>query len=323
MASILDNAILVGKESTYGTAATLTRAYEGKADSWKRQQDFLESVGFRAGMHAQLSTRSVPVNMGGEGEIEVDVMPGGFGLLFQSLLGASTGPTVTTAPAYKSTFTSTAAGPADSWSVQVQRVDATGTTRSFTHLGSVITGWSLEQSVDSLLNAKFSFDFQDVSTSTAAGTPTYPTNNLPYAWTQSAALWNGAAIDLTSWSLKADLGLKTDRRFLRASELKKQPVRASVPTFEGEAEMEFESLTQYNAFTAGTIAPMIVTWTGATITGAVKYEVKVTLAAVQFQGDSPEVSLDAMPVQTLPYKVLYNGTDPAVKIEYTNIDAAL
>lgn len=323
MASILDNAILVGKETTYGTPATLTRAYEGKSDSFKRKQEFLSSVGFRGGMHTQLSTRSVPVNMGGEGTLEVDVTPGGFGLLLQSALGTVSGPTVTTAPAYRQTFSSSAAGPSDSWTIQVQRVDSGGSIRSFTHVGSTMTGWSLSQDVGSLLTASFNFDFQDVQTGTAAGTPTYPNSALPWAWTQSAATWNGAAIDLTSFKLDADLGFDVDRRFLRGSELKKKPIRTKVPTFTGDAEMEFESLTHYAAFVAGTIAPMTITWTGPIISGAAAFSFKVTLPAVQFQGDSPEVSLDAIPKQTLPFKVLYNGTDPAVSIETINLDAAL
>jgi hypothetical protein len=44
---------------------------------------------------------------------------------------------------------------------------------------------------------------------------------------------------------------------------------------------------------------------------------------VQIQGDSPEVSLSAMPKQSLPFAVLWNGTDPAVKIEDTSTDTAL
>jgi hypothetical protein len=322
--SILNNAILVGKETTYGTAATLTRSYEGQADTFKRSQEFLGSVGFRGGMQTQLSTRSVPVNMGGEGSLEVDVQRTGFGLLFQSMLGSTTTTALAT-PAQRHTFASTAAGPSDSWTVQVQRMDAgdTPTKRNFTHLGSVMTGWTLEQEVGSVLKATFDFDFQDVNTSTAEGTPTY-VNDQPYTWSNCAATWNGNAIALTSWSLEGDLGFKTDRRFLRGSELKKRPIRASVPTFEGSAEMEFESLTQYNAFVAGTIAPMVVTWTGPIITGAVAYELKVTLSAVQFQGDSPEVSLDDMPKQALPFKALWDGTaTPAVQIEYTTNSATL
>jgi hypothetical protein len=323
MSSILDNALLVGKESTYGTAATLSRAYEGKSDSFKRAQEFLTSTGFRGGMHTQLATRSVPVNMGGEGSIEVDVQPTGFGLLFQSMLGATTGPTQQGATAaYKSTFTSSAAGPTDSWTVQMQRVDAGGTVRSFTHLGSTMTGWKFSQETDGLLGVEFLFDFQDVVTSEAAGTPTY-VNSLPYAWTQAAATWNATAIDLTKFDLEGSLGFNTERRFLRGSALKKKPVRASVPEFKGSAEMEFESLTHYNAFVAGTIAPLVITWTGTEIASPYNFELKITLAAVQFQGDSPEVSLDAMPKQTLPFAVLWNTTDPAVKIEYTSTDTAL
>lgn len=326
MASILDNAILVGKESTYGTAATLTRAYEGKADTFKRSQEYIDSVGMRGGMHAQLSTRSVPVNMGGEGAIEVDVAKTGFGLLFQSMLGTTTGPTQqATTTAYKSTFSSSADGPADSWTVQVQRVDVGGTVRSFTHVGSTMTGWSLSQEVGGLLVATFNFDFQDVVTNVAAGTPVYTATGsaLPFNWTQASATWNSAAIDLTNFSLDADLGFKTDRRFLRASALKKKPVRAAIPTFTGTAEMEFEGLTQYDAFVAGTVAPLVVTWQAETIQSTYKFEVKLTCAAVQFTGESPEVSLDDVGVQSLPFKVLHNGTDPAVKIEYTSTDSAL
>jgi hypothetical protein len=322
MASILDNALLVGKESTYGTAASLTRAYEGKVDSWKRSQDFLTSQGFRGGLHTQMSTRSVPVNLGGSGTIDVDVQPTGMGLLFQSMLGAVTGPTQqASTTAYKSTFTSTSAGPVDSWTVQMQRVDIGGTVRSFTHKGSVMTGWKLSQPVDGMFSSEFMFDFQDVATDVSAGTPTY-VSSLPYTWQQCSATWDGDAITLESWDLEADLGFKTDRYRL-SSVLKQRPIRASVPTFTGNMQMDLDGLDQYNAFTAGTIAPLVVTWTGSNIASTYDFQVKVTLAAVQFQGDSPQVSLDDLPKQSLPYKVLYNGTDPAVKIEYTSTDTAL
>lgn len=322
MASILDNALLVGKESTYGTAATLTRAYEAKVDSWKRSQDFLTSLGFRGGLHAQMSTRSVPVNLGGEGTIEVDVQPTGMGLLFQSMLGAVSGPTQqASTTAYKSTFTSTSAGPVDSWTVQMQRVDIGGTVRSFTHKGSVMTGWKLSQPVDGMFGAEFMFDFQDVATDVSAGTPTY-VSSLPYTWQQCSATWDGNPITLESWDLEANLGFKTDR-FRLSSVLKQRPIRASVPTFTGTMSMDFDGLDQYNAFVAGDVAPLVVTWTGSNIASTYDFEVVVTLAAVQFQGDSPVVSLDDLPKQPLPYKVLYNGTDPAVKIEYTSTDTAL
>ncbi len=324
MATTTDQAILVGKESTYGTAATLTRAFEGKADTFKRQQEFLNSSGMRAGRQAQRSDRSVPINMGAEGGIEVDVIDAGFGLLFQSLLGAKAGPTqIGTSGAYTSTFTSTAEGPADSWTVQVQRVDNAGTLRPFTYKGSTITGWSLAQEVGGLLVATFNFDAQDEVTDVAAGTPTY-VDGQPFNWSQIAATWNAVALDVSEFSLEANLGFKTDRRFLRGSALKKQPKRVAVPEFTGSMTAEFESLTHYNAYKAGTVAPLVFTYTGRSIgTGVQSAAMTITLPAVQFTGETPEASEDDMTTQSLPFKVLHNGTNPAVTITYTSTDAAL
>lgn len=322
MASILDCALLVGKESTYGTAATLTRAFEAKSDPWTRDQDFLSSNGFRAGRHAKMSTRSVPINRGASGSIEVDMQPTGMGLLLQSMLGATTGPTQQAATtAYKSTFTTTADGPVDSWTVQMQRADAGGTIRSFTYVGAVMTGWKLMQETDGLFGAEFMFDARNEVTNVAAGTPAY-VSSLPYTWQQAAATWNGSPILLNSWELEADLKFKTDRQTL-GSVLKQRPVRVDVPTFTGSMSMDFDGLAQYEAFVAGTIAPLVITWTGANIASTYNFEVKVTLPAVQFQGDTPSVSLGEMPTMNIPYEATYNGTDPAVKIEYTSTDTAL
>jgi hypothetical protein len=324
MPTILDNAVQIGKESAYGTAVTPTRAYEAKADTWKRNQEYLDSTGIRAGLQAQRSDRSRAINMGGEGAIEADVLSTGFGLIFQSLLGTTAGPTQQAATAaYLSTFTSAADDPNTSWTVQVLRTDVGGTTRAFTHAGCVITGWSLGHEVGGLLSASFNFDFQNVVTSTAAAVPAYPASGLPFDWTQCSATWDGNAIDIKSFSLDADLAMNTDRRFLRGNALKKQPIRSGVPTFEGTIETEFESLTHYNAFVAGTVAPLVVKWTGANIASTHDFEVTLTMNAVQFTGESPEVAMDDLPSQNLPFKALWNGTNAACQLTYKSTDTAL
>lgn len=323
MASILDNAILFGKETTYGTPATLTRGYEGKADSWKRAQEYLESTGMYAGRQAKRSDRRVAINMGGAGALEIDVLNKGFGLILQAMLGSVSGPTqIGATAAYKTTAATTADDPDDSFTVQVQRTDMDGTQRNFTHHGAVLTSWSLSQAVGGLLVASMDFDFEDVDTITAAGTPSYPAATAPFDWTQAAATIDGSAVDIMSFELNADLALKTDRRFLRGSALKKKPCRSGVPQFTGTMEMEFEDLTQYNAFVAGSIVPIVVTWTGAAI-DTEAYEIVVTMPACQFTGESPEASLSDVPKQNLPFEVLWNGTDPAITIEYTSTDTAL
>ena len=324
MTSVLDTAILFGKETTYGTAVSLTHAYEGKADSWKRAQERIESTGFYAGMHAKRSDRIVTVNMGGEGSLEFDVQNKGFGLLLQAMLGSISGPTqIAATTAYKSTAATTADDPQDSFTVQVQRTDMGGTQRDFTHHGCVMTGWGLSQEVGGLLVASMNFDFEDVDTSTGGGTPSYPSSSSPFDWTQLVVSLDSVATDVTSVSLDADLALKTDRRFLRGSELKKIPCRMGVPVFTGQIEKEFEDLDEYADFVAGDIIPITYTWTGATIEGSEVFEVVVTMAACQYTGDSPESNLSDVPTQSLPFEVLWDGTNPAVQIEYTSTDTSL
>lgn len=322
---ILDTAIHVGVESTYGTPASLTRSFEGKADTFKRENERIKSVGFRSGMEGIRSDRVVTVNMGGAGSLELDVLTKGFGMLLKSLLGGAVAPTqqgVTTA--YIQTYTSTADGPSQSLTIQTVRSEVGGTTQQFTHHGCVVTGWTLENSPGGLLTLNLDFDFEDVDTSTAAGTPTYPASTVPFDWTQAAITLNATPLHALEFSLQADLGLKTDRRYLRGSALKKQPVRAAVPTYTGNLVVDFEDDSRYAEFAAGTVVgPLVATWTGAVIDAPHAYEVEVTIPALQWTGESPEASLDDLTSQPLPFEVLDNGTDPMVTITYQSTDTAI
>jgi len=324
MSSILDVSILLGKESTYGTPVTLTDAFEGKADTYERNMDFIESVGFRAGLEAQRSDRRNAINLGGEGSLEIDVLTTGWGFILQAMLGSVSGPTqIAATTAYKTTATTTAADPNDFFTVQIQRVDAAGSLQQFTHHGGVITGWSLSQEADGLLVANYDFDFEDVDTSTAAGTPAYAAANTPFDWTMCVATLDSVSTDIISMELSADLGLKTDRRFLRGNVLKKQPIRASIPSFEGTIVAEYVGEAQYNDFVAGDIIPITFTWTGAIIAGSEVEEIVITLAACQYTGNEPKQSLTDTPQISLPFKVLDNGTAAAAVITYTSIDTSL
>jgi len=323
MVALQDNAIQVGKESTYGTPATLTTGFEGKADSFQRAQEPLESMGFRPGMQALRSDRRTQVNMGGEGSLEIDVLDEGFGLLMQAMLGSITGPTqVAATTAYTSTAATTVDDPNDSYTVQVNRIDMGGNRRNFTHHGCVMTGWSLTQEVSGLLVAAMAFDFEDVDTTTTAGSSTYPSAK-PFNWTQCVVSLDGDATDVNSFSLEAELGLKTDRRFLRGSELKKRPVRSAMPSFSGAVDMEFEDLTVYNDFVAGNVVPIVATWTGSEIESGHNYSLTVTLPACQYDGESPVVSMDDVPTQAVPFRVLHNGSDAAVTMAYKSTDTSL
>lgn len=324
MSTPLDTAVLLGKETTYGTPAALTHAFEAQSDPWKRQQAYINSRGFRAGAHGTHVNRRKTVLMGAEGAIEVDLLDRGMGFLFEGLLGSTTGPTDT---GDLVAFTSTHASDKDpsgiSYTVQVQRPVIGGSVQPFTYHGAVPTGWSISHDVEGLAVLSVDFDSEDEDISTAAGAPSYVDDALPFDWTEALVTVGGTPIDPTSFEFTSDLGMKTDRRFIRNSALKKQPRRINLPTFEGTLSREFEDTAAYSAFVAGDNMPLVATWEGGVISGSTEtYKVVLTVPAIQYTEADETANLDDVSTEELPFTCLWNGTDPVVTVELTSDDTA-
>jgi len=325
--SILDASIMVGLESTYGTPVTLSHAFEGKADTFKREQSRLESVGFRPDMQALRNDRVVTVNMGGAGSIELDLLNKGHGLLFGGSLGTKAGPTqVSATVAYLQTYATSDAAPADSFTIQVVRPKLESGTQQFTYHGCKITGWTLGQSPDGLCVVNYDFDFEDSDITTSEGTEAYPSAATPYDWTDCVVTLDPdgspETLDLLDLSFSADLALKTDRRYLSGSALKKEPVRNGMPSYTGEMKIDFTGTERYAEWTAETALDIQIKWTGATIASGQTDFMMMRMKACDWTGGNPEVSLSETPMQTLPFQAMHNGTDAALTLTYQNIETA-
>jgi hypothetical protein len=252
--------------------------------------------------------------MGGEGELEVDLLDSGAGSLLSAAFDKVT---VTDTGGVKTTVLETSdVSEAPSFSAQMVRPGTDGTKAAYKHLGCVATEWSLSAEVEEAVKLTVTFDFQDVTHTTNPAqivAPTYPAEAFPYDWTRTAVeLRRGGSVvafDATSLELTGELGLKTDRRFLRANELKKKPVRNAVPTYEGTLEGEFSaaSLGLYDAFISGEVCSFKVTFTGVTAASSLTIE----CPAIQFTGESPESATDEVTVHNLPFRVLDPGTGTA------------
>ena len=74
MSSILDQVVTVGVESTYGTPETSTvRSFEAKADTFQRDVEYIQSIGFRRDLQTVRSDRDDTVSLGATGSIECDI----------------------------------------------------------------------------------------------------------------------------------------------------------------------------------------------------------------------------------------------------------
>ena len=78
MASILDTFCGVAQESTYGTAiASGFRGYEAQSDTFTREVQYVESVGFRQALQTTRFDRHDTISIGASGSIEADGGAGG------------------------------------------------------------------------------------------------------------------------------------------------------------------------------------------------------------------------------------------------------
>lgn len=325
--AILDAALHVAQEVTYGTAVTPTRSFEAKADTFKRAQSPLESVGFRAGMETVRSDRRKQVNMGGVASTELDVLTGGMGMLFEGLLGTVSGPTqVAATTAYEQTHSSQADDAGQAYTLQMVRPHTDGTTpQAFTHAGCKPTGWKLSVATDGLLTLSIDWDFQNVVTATATATAVYPASTSVFTWEDCTVQVDAATVYASSFEFSAELGLSTERQRLQGSALKREPMRAAVPSYTCSMELDYDDESRYDEWVAGSVHAVTLHAVGPAdgIESGYENELLLTLPAVQWDGESPEVSLSDNPKQALTGKALDNGTDAAVSVYIQSTDSAL
>ena len=326
MSSILDQVCSVGVESTYGSPETSTvRSFEIKSDTFQRDVEYIQSIGLRRDMQTIRSDRDDTVSLGATGSLELDVQNKGLGMLLQHLLGAVSGPTqIGSSAAYRTTASTNDVGPAGSYTIQISRVDSGGTLRPYTYEGCVATGFTIAQEIGSPLNLNISYDAENEQTSTGEATPSYPSSTEVFNYTDCVIAIDGsAATNFTSFSLEGDLGMKTDRRFLKGSATKSMPKRASVPSYTGTIAAEFADLTDYNKFINGTPFSINASWNGSSIESPYNYEIVVEVPVAKFTGSTPVASLDDLTVQELPWVALDGGSSAAVTITYTSTDTSL
>ena len=323
MSTILDQAVSFGVETTYGTSVAPTRSFEAQTDIATKKVEYLESKGFRAAIATVRSDRRTIIDMGGEGSFEADILSKGFGLLLQGMFSTSAIAVQGATSAYKQTFTATGAAPTKSYTAQMLRADSGGTLRTFTYAGTTFTGWEIGVEQGGLLNIKADLDVRQELTGPSATATSYPTSTTPWDWSEAVVTINGNASAVSKFMLKADLGMHVDRRYLQGSALKAQPIRKSLPSYEGSIELDYADTTFYTMFTAGSVVPITLTCTGDNIASSFNYTFKITLPACQFTGETPKSSFDDLTKQALPFVVLDNGTDAPITIEYTSIDTTM
>ena len=327
MASTLDQYVSIGKESTYGTAVSPTRAYEADEDNWQREVEQLESPGLRAGKHAGQEDRRRPIDLGAGGSIGGAVMKTGMGLLFDGLLGTTSGPTQNAATdAYEQKFETAASPSGKFYTVQVGRVDSGGTLRAFDYTGCVATGFNFALDSGSELSYRIDYSASKEVAQASSTEPVYVSDSEMWIYSDIRLELDDTTTDtITSFSLDGDLALDIDRRFIRGDAARQAPLRSGEPSFSGTLGAEFDGLDIWEKFKDGdTFKLELIAEASAVISGStLKPTFKITLPACRFDGSSPQASIDGLTTIDAPFTALWNGTDAAMTIDIISEDTDL
>ena len=336
MTSILDQMVTVGIESTYATASIGTRGAYSSSDGWEDEVQVIEIDGARAGREVMMPNQTLHVQTGGTGRIETGVTLDGMSLLCKHLLNTGTANNVTDTTGKKFTMPSATDGPSNSYTVWVRRVATDGKKHSTTYTGAVPTGFTLTQAMAAALQLAVEYDFAASSTEVGASptgepTPVYSTSRY-YAW-QDLAVTVGAQKlgTVTNLEIAVDNNLDTDRRYLKASVVKSQPIRTGVPTIGGTitAHLDDNAKTLVDAWIKGTSMKLVAVWTAADTniatspnTKTVRPSVTVTFPLVKFTGSTPQMSLDTLTEVTLPFSAVMPTSGHAMTLDIVASDTS-
>lgn len=314
----LDAQLGYAEETTYGTYVAPSREIVFLDESLTLDMKTVESQGIGTGQRFERTDQWVRGKRQVSGDIHAEVSSKGFGLFFKHLLGAVS----TTADGAGKKHSFTAANLfGKSLSIQVGRPDVGNTVDPFSYVGCKITKGSFKQQVEGFLEMTLSIDGRDEDTSKTLAAVSVPTAEH-FDWNTLAVTLSGSPLNVTDLEFDIENPMNTDRFFLAASNLKKEPLENARRKFSGKLMLEDEGLTNYQHFVNGDIVPIVFTWTGLTTYDTGNYRLIITLPNCRFDGTTPNVKGPDIVPQELPFVALDDGISAPVTLDYYTSDAA-
>lgn len=336
MAAVIDSSVGIAVESTHKTYVAPTRHYEYNSESLKWSKGTKQGKGIRVGSRVLRSSRRVVPTAEGGGDITLDVVSKGMGLLWQAGLGTSVSTQIAAGPGYQQnhTFGDTL----NSLTVQKGVVRADGTVDAYSFLGCTVSGFSLDSPNADIITAKFSVDAADMTTAQSyvapsyvagaevmhfgmvtaqiAGTVTAPTT------TALASVASAITVGVRNFSLDVTNQLD-DKRFNYGQSGRKSRQIPGVREVKGKFTAEYDQTTLRDAFLNDTDVSLVITAQGALISGAVYNTLQIIVPVARLDGDLPEAGADGVTTVDHSFVGLDGGTQQPLTIVTRSADTAL
>ena len=308
-------------ESAYGTAVTPDKFTYFNTESLKVEQEPIKSP-FLGSVTLATSQVSTYVS-GAGGDIEFPFFNKGMGPLLKQAFGTVVDAQVGGTAEYTHTYTldKTAGKAGLSATLQVLKPNTVGSlVNPLTVEGAKCTSFEISIAEKGLLVLKTTWVCETGTFGTALASASYATNLSMFNWSNGSITLNGSAFYAKSFSVKCDWAVDADRRGLSQT-LRKEPILNASPgiSVTGSMAGEFEDLTAYNMFIAGSFQPIILTITGATIpTTSNPYKVVLTIQNARLTGDTPVVGGAGILEMPASFEGADDGTNSVLKCVTNN-----
>lgn len=337
MPALTDASVGIGRESTWGTAVTVTRWYEAETIEFDINKNVQQGAGLRVGSIGDRGDRRVVTTMDATGTMGVPLLTRGFGLLWESCLGTSVS-TLVSGTTYQQNHTPITSSPnLPPFTLQTGVVQTDGTVSAVTYEGGAVSEWtfSLDQSGYAMLEV--SSDFENWSTATGYTTPTYTASNNLFHFGQATLNLGGTltmptttalgsttttVTNVRSFTLTGSNGLVADRQNVGGAGRKFRQL-AGVRSFTGSMEIEFDAATYRDAHINDTALPAVLTLTSSEALSTGFAQFSIVLPQIRLNGEVPKPNRDGISILSADFDVLFDGTNAMVTVSHRTADSAL
>lgn len=291
-----DCSVGLGIESVYGTAVARTRWFEFLDESFNYVKSVKQGVGLRVGSRVARSGRRVVASAEGSGDLTIEAVTKGLGLLWQLGLGSGTS-TLVSAGLYQQVFTLGDVMPSATIQKGIPRAD--GTVDAYTFTGCMVESLTIDCPNADNVKVKTSWNAKDMTTATAYTAPSYATGPSVFTFAHGA-VYSGAltaptatalgsaatpVASIRSGSITIKHNLKTDRYNCGGGGRKEKPL-AGIREISGSLVAEYADAAFRDAIVNDTSMTLVKTFTaGADV-------LQIVIPDVRFDGDIVKASTD-------------------------------
>ena len=291
-----DCSVGLGIESVYGTAVARTRWFEFLDESFNFVKNVKQGVGLRVGSRVARSGRRVVASAEGSGDLTIEAVTKGLGLLWQLGLGSGTS-TLVSAGRYQQVFTLGDVMPSATIQKGIPRAD--GTVDAYTFTGCMVESLTIDCPNADNVKVKTSWNAKDMTTATAYTAPSYATGPSVFTFAHGA-VYSGAltaptatalgsaatpVASIRSGSITIKHNLKTDRYNCGGGGRKEKPF-AGIREISGSLVAEYADAAFRDAIVNDTSMTLVKTFTAGLDV------LQIVIPDVRFDGDIVKASTD-------------------------------